>query len=412
MKDSVLLKYFGVLLLVLTTWTNVDVLPPMIFRLIYTFFIIYPLLKYRLSWFPPIFLMFVTISMNRYAPSYMPATPALLTILFLFVYLVTRKAYLQHIEIPKFLFIFLIWIFLVDLFYSLDVNLSVFTLTNAILLFRYLVLGKKTKELFLYSFIVTSLLLSIEFLMFGANFSEVYSTAEIERMGWKDPNVFGCIIGMGVFASIIKVLESKRLLSISNTLYYITIVISLIACLKNASRGAALALAVAIPILLFFSKVNKKTKFVTILGMVFLVIALYYLNFFSTLEARMALENAETGGERTIIWATRLKLFFSDTNFFHWIFGLGVEGGCNLGYSYYLGFHSDYVAILVEYGFVGFILFLYMLYYPIKRSKTSRYQVIAGVTYLAVCCFSLDLIGTGNITFFAFYLFLIVLGRC
>jgi hypothetical protein len=287
----------------------------------------------------------------------------------------------------------------------------VYTLINVIILFKYLVVSSQNKNLFIYSFIVISLVLSFELIINGANFTDTYSSNEIERIGWRDPNIFASIIGMGIFASMVLIIQSSSLLNKGNIICYVTIVLSLVACLKTASRGASLAILVSTAILILISNINRKRKLGILIGGVLLLGALYQLGAFDTLSARFALENTETGGERTIIWGTRFRYFIQDNGLSHWIFGYGLDKGCNLGFSSYVGFHSDFVAFFIQYGVVGFILFVYMFVYPIIYAKQNRPIVIAGVVYLIICSMTLDLFGSGNMSFYAFYMFLILLSK-
>lgn len=410
-KEIRLLKYYGVLLLLLFTWVNSMALPSLPLRLIYCILVVFPVVYFRLQWLPVILTTFVTISMNRFAPSYMPAVPSMITVLLVLVYMVTQGVRISNYKVPSFIYIILLWVFCVDLFTAQKIHYLVFTLLNIILLFRYFVISTQNKELFMHSFVIISLLLSIELLVFGSNFTEAYSSGDIERVGWRDPNVFSCILGMGVLVSLIKMFQSKSLINSHNILYALTIIISLIAILKNASRGATLALFVSVILLVAISNFNKKRKFIVIISGISLLILLYQLDVFSTLEARFGLENTETGGERTIIWGVRLNHFINDPDVFHWIFGYGQEYGCNIGFAEYLGFHSDFVAFFVEYGIIGFLLFIYMLFYPILKAKKNKPIVIAGIVYLVLCSLTLDLFGNGNITFFAFYLYLLLMSQ-
>lgn len=52
-------------------------------------------------------------------------------------------------------------------------------------------------------------MLGLEFITMGNKFISSVSTidGELERKGWTDPNYFGAVIGYGVIASFISLLE-------------------------------------------------------------------------------------------------------------------------------------------------------------------------------------------------------------
>lgn len=408
-KEKNIVYYYVCLCFLLLTWTNPVSLPPFPIRIIFLLLVLIPVLKYYQQWYPIAFCSLIILSMARYAPSYMVSTPPYVFLIVLCLLLI--KPPVNNINRPKFLVAISVYIAIINLWTHFEVKDVCFSFISIYILSKYLDASGKTIILFLSSFISIGFILSLEYLVVGKNFVDIYSTSEIERMGWMDPNVFGCIIGMGILSAMVCLLYKIINFKYSRLLLFAVIIVSLIAFLINASRGASLALFLAISLMLLISPVKKCTRVIAIIGAIVVVLILSYLHYFDNLIFRLSLENASTGGERTIIWATKTEAFFSEYNLFQILFGLGDYYACYLGYDYYLGFHSDYFAMLVKYGIVGFIMLLYLLLYPIRKAQNNRIIIIIFVAYLSMCIFSLDLINSGHIAFFYFYMFLLTLGK-
>lgn len=404
-----LLAYYFFMLVVLLTWTNPNALPPMPLRVLYLLMSIFPILNKSKIYFPIAFCTLLTISMVRYAPSYMVSTPLFVFIVLLFVTFFYKGK--NEVKPPYHLLFLCIYIALVNLLTGFEFKDACLTFASVFLLSRYLGNSGEVKKLFITSFIVISAVLSAEYLLVGKNFTDAYSTSEIERMGWTDPNVFGCIIGIGIICGVISLLYKIYTSRSAKYIVVGAIVVAFMAFLLNASRGASLALFVVLIMLLISAPVAKSTKSLMFLLAIAFMFVMYSLGYFDNLIFRMTIENAETGGERTIIWQTKTHAFFSEYGLFNHIFGLGDKDACFLGYGYYLGFHSDYFAMLVKYGYVGLAMLLYMICYPIKVASKNKVLVVLLVVYFSLCIFSLDLVNSGHITFFYLYLFLLVLGQ-
>lgn len=98
--------------------------------------------------------------------------------------------------------------------------------------------------------ILISLVLGLEFITMGNKFISSVSTidGELERKGWTDPNYFGAVIGYGVIASFISLLEWPNMKKRLKWGIYGTLVISLYAILITASRGVFVAIATSLGI--------------------------------------------------------------------------------------------------------------------------------------------------------------------
>lgn len=404
-----ILVYYVFLLLVLLTWTNPYVLPPMAIRVVYLLLASVPVLLRRKELFPLFFCSLVIVSMSRYAPSYMVSTPSYVFVTIAFFSILFPSS---NDKKPFLLFILGVYMLLINMIMGGEFKDACLTPIYTYLLYKYLRFSRESTRLFIATFIIISFILSIEFLIVGKDFTEIYSTDDFERMGWMDPNVFGCIIGIGILCSCLSLIYGLFKFRFSKLILFGIVLVSFMAFLVNASRGAALALVTAIVSLILLMPGKARIKVFSVFFLGFVLLVMYYGGFFDNLFYRMSLDNVTTGGERTIIWKTRLSAFFGgDFSFLHIMLGLGDREASYLAYDYYLGYHNDYIAMFIKYGVLGLVLLLSLLLYPLKTASSNRSLVIVFIIYLGVCIFSLDLINTGQVSFYYLYLFLLVLGN-
>ena len=167
--------------------------------------------------------------------------------------------------------------------------------------------------------------------------------------------------------------------------------------------------------LVTFSKVKKIIKTSIILTAIGLIFLMYQSHYFDLLQARFGLSHGRyddmTNG-RLEIWHIKLSGFFSDGNFFNQLFGYGEQRGLTLGLGRYLAFHNDFIAFLCYYGIIGLGFFCTVLYYPvwIVNKKRER-NILVLLSYLLVVCFSLEPLAFGNIVFFGYYLYIVLLAK-
>ena len=120
-----------------------------------------------------------------------------------------------------------------------------------------------------------------------------------------------------------------------------------------------------------------------------------------------------TGSGRTTICALKL-LLFTEEPAYKLLTGLGFRGGFMLGFVGGYGFHNDFVAFFVDYGIIGFCLFVCMLLYPlylVSKNKENKAIVTALIVYLLLCCMTLEPINAGRLTFLYMYIFIYILAK-
>ena len=372
--------------------------------------------------YPAIITMFYTSGVQGFSYSYMPYELNVYLLTTLFVLISGNYINDSHksLWLPPILVAFTSYVFLVDLIFGSaygNAELLNNNLYSLLLILMFQSMLNKNQEsalrLFPLCFAITSLYFSYIFFTHLSQFASFYGDSGLVRSGWKDPNYLGMMIGMGTLSSLMFVFNkyTKGLSVLEKIIYISAIVFSVPTLVMMASRGALLSLLIASSIMIISSHAKTYYK---ILLLIVAFIGLYWLynnNFFELLIYRMQNDDG-TGSNRTLIWTQKLNLFIQG-NPIHWFFGYGFYGGTNIA-GFNDSFHNDFIGTLVEYGIFGFTMLLYMLYYPFritKRKTTTRLNVVVLLVYLLTCMMTLEPIGLGVLTFYVFYLYIILVAK-
>lgn len=403
LKQYCWLAYYILLLLVMVSWQNPDQAPSTTSRLAFLAASVLPLFVFKkIKYLPIVFILFYSINIYGTALSYFPTyyyyyIPFILAGL-LFVY--NRKKNLG-IASSSYLLCLLLVIFIVDIASASELcDISYCYLFLVLLIGYYSPYDINYVKLFQYLFVISSLVLSIEFLTVGREYTITLMGSE--REAWMDPNYFGCVVGMGVIQAFLLLMRNGEKQWIVSILLTVTIVVSLITLVLNASRGALLATMLAFAYYLLTSKSKWYIKFIIVSAGIILGIYMLNNDYFTLLEERLS-GGDTTGSGRTVIWQKKLTAFIDDSNILHWLLGLGNTGGAMLAFGFKRGFHNDFVGFLVSYGFVGFVLFVYSFVKPILKSTIYKKEVMVGILYLVTCCMTLEPFLSGYLPFFGFY---------
>jgi Na+-driven multidrug efflux pump len=97
--SRMILWTIALLVFILVSWTNVNSLPPLIFRLMYLSAVVVPLWINRNKFTPEILFAFVIISGSSFAVSYMPVDGMYISIVLLFTYIFSRP-YVDRLQMP------------------------------------------------------------------------------------------------------------------------------------------------------------------------------------------------------------------------------------------------------------------------------------------------------------------------
>lgn len=168
------------------------------------------------------------------------------------------------LSIPYSFIVLITLSFVLDFLYSESITISYCWLV-VILISRFFIEKNNNKYLQIaaFSFAVISIVLSIEFLTVGDKFVRDVHTVlgDLDRKGWTDPNYFGSVIGMGILISLIEIIHYRNNVRLK-AFYLLTFILSIYTLISTASRGATVALFVAIIALLFFLRCNLSIRLV------------------------------------------------------------------------------------------------------------------------------------------------------
>lgn len=417
LKNTIIVLLYLALMALMVSWQDHQNTPNTMYRLAFLGISIIPAFFYRKYKYVPIIItLFFTVNYFGTALSYYPTYTYYYTGIAFMAYLFVagdRRTFngFKRITPPWPLVVIVPLALVVDFVTGMELTDTMFSslfLLICCTLFPYDT-DNNTLWLFKLAFIISSFIISVEFFTVGQKFVTAYGEANMDRERWTDPNYLGCVVGMGTVLAAIELLSKNKKHFIITLFYIATIGISVAMLIMNASRGALLATAVGIG---FYTLVSKSSMWVKILTVVVGGLFLNYLynnSYFDLLEVRME-SNLDTGSGRTDIWAKKLDYFWSKSNPLQWLFGYGCEGGVRLGYGYRRGFHNEFLAMLVEYGIVGFVCFISLVFYPLKKSKYNK-DVVVLELYFIIVCLTLEPMTSGYITYFCFLLLLILMSN-
>ena len=329
-----------------------------------------------------------------------PHTLQLVSILYpVFYAIVFRKQLLLKVNILVFVILYFVF---AHLFIGDDGSYLV-AITMVVFL-GSLVTNRNHYTQMAYAFVVSSLICSIYCNASLSSFAVGYVESQIEDNVFDhNPNRMGCTIGLGVMAAtmlltnIIQGINTKgqRILVASGLL------LSIVALGLLGSRGAMLSCA-ASSILLFSlspQKLNFKTKWLLFLLLVLIIF--YVLGFFDYFIYRMTNEkNADMSG-RPEIWAMKLA-YFDQLDGVSKMFGIGKSASFKIGY---ISTHNDFITALIAYGYIGAILFIFAILFPLLYAKKNKFVVAAMMVFIIGECCVLEPVFRGYINILFYYLF-------
>lgn len=262
-----------------------------------------------------------------------------------------------------------------------------------------------------YAFVLVSIIVSVVYALNFSTYAEKYNfTSEVMSSHYIDPNYQGGAIGMGVVFAIYLLLNNKATALWLRVMCIACIIVSMVTLFTLASRGSLLAVVVASAFLFLTSEAKFSLKIGAISLAILLVAYAYSNHYMDLLIVRMQEKSIATGTNRTIIWVSKINAFTRDNNILHWLFGIGRMNSLALGeFKNAIGgaaFHNQFLAMLVNYGIVGFCGFIYLLVLPIvKATKGKRMIVSILMLYLAVICLTLEPLTTAFPAFYLFYFY-------
>ena len=392
-KNNKWILFYIVLGVIQALWTNMSSFPPLPFRLLMIFAVFIPLVfKRELILFAIPF--FMTLR-GQLATDYQ-YLPDINTYIFYFgVLTIVFCIHGSSVNLKNYnyllpLIIFCFYLFLIDIFFTQDIGPYVKHIFFG-LFFALFIVKKTDIHILSAALIAVSILLAVYYILMYDQFLQVYNTAEgVERSGWNDPNYFAILLGTGFMIAVLYLLnylQSDLFIFNKHILLVGTFVIFSAVVMTASRAGFFVVSATAI-----FALVKSKTKITTVLRFILIafvfIFVLYKAGIFDTLIFRILDEgNIDTGGSRTIIWKRVCDNFSSQPIRFQ-LFGGGYWHRAFLSHGRET--HNEFLAILSDYGILGIIIFLSILFSMFigrgssnKESKVSTIFYILAITTLS-----------------------------
>lgn len=413
---KIIYGYYAALLIVLLSWTSVNTAPNESIRIGFLMAVVAPGFIGNLNWMPSALICFFTISQYGYAYSYLPTTLSYYIYILIVGFLVSlrKRTNLITLKPPILIICFGFLVFFTDCIYSGTITYTLYCIIIICLLCAF---TKKddidTLNKFELSFVIVSIVLSIMYIVMHKQFViETFFYDGLERGSWTDLNYFGMITGFGSTISLMNLLAKRSNSKIEKSLYIVSLIVVLPALLLMASRGALLSVLTSYAVIIITSHASRKLKISFLCFAGVMIFILYTNDYFTLIQHRIESDDG-TGSGRTTIWLTKINAFISEGSVLHYLFGYGHEGGLSLGTTKPFGFHNDFLAILVEYGFSGLFLFIGFFISIIRRTVNHIKNKVLGVSlYVLMCCLTLEPFTLGVLPFWLIILYLTSLANC
>jgi hypothetical protein len=224
---------------------------------------------------------------------------------------------------------------------------------------------------------------------------------DYERLISGSLNYTCCTLGIGFVLALREFLKPSTQ-KFSKVFYAFCMMTLLLTVIFEASRGAMLAIVVSSVICILNQNLRIRTKIFVVISAILFVFVLYNNQVLDLLIYRVQSDTG-TGTGRTEIWADKLGQHFNSFSLLNFLFGIGYEHTWNLGgYGHnFIGCHNDFVAFLIEYGIIGFVLFLSMIIYPIHvaKSKNVRSEILPLIAFIVITCMTLEPFSMGYLPY-------------
>ena len=179
--------------------------------------------------------------------------------------------------------------------------------------------------------------------------------------------------------------------------------------MMNASRGAFLCLGAILFMLIVYLLKQKSISKFFVIGIICVAIGVIWINidvFMGQIIGKLATSSLVEDDSRMEIWSLGFKALCNTLGF-----GVGIGGGqtalLSLDSRIIAAMHNAYFELLLEYGVLPFLLFIYMsykIYIGLYKSKLI-YAKFLGIL-LIVISFPLFIINSGYLVFTSFWIYL------
>lgn len=401
--------YYGVLLFFVSYFQNFDYHFGIVSRMAFLCASIIPCFLKDINWAAPCITLFYIVSSSGIGSSIMPSDMYIYAIVSVLFFIFSKYKHLSQNKTPVIWVLLLLWMLFVDVSTSFRIEDSFYCMIFLMLIGMSTDYSQICKQpIFRYSFIFATLALSILILMNKEMlFISMNYHGDMQRVKINHLNYSSMTMAIGTIFSVLCFLrkDEKLFFKVASI---VTFSVSIIAMSFLGSRGAVLDIIVALIFVVLVHDIKKKYKVLIILAFILGTVYLYQKGYLDILIYRMENDATGDGSGRGEIWDRKLSAFFSG-DILNQIIGYGFDGGHYLGGEFRFC-HNDFIAFLVEYGYVGLILFVSFLLYPIrvafKNDRKYLSEVIILMMFLVTACFTLEPISNAQLSFFLLYFFI------
>lgn len=272
-----------------------------------------------------------------------------------------------------------------------------------------------------------------KFFIFGTLLNSIYVGYKLfffsgivmpqQRGFWRDPATFGVTLVIAIMYFLIS-LYDKTLSKKIRSIYGIIIIYLIFVLFASGSRtGLAIACILLSHYFIFISKISFVKKIISLSIFVIMIVSFINyidLEFYGAILGRLTLSEISNAAGRTDLWNAGYNLFLDrpligvglgqfvnfSKEYTHALFN--VQNATVLKYS--LSLHNIYLEMLIEYGFIGFLvfsLFNILLIQHTWRSYISSNRDIF-LLFLLYCLAVILIQGMTGSMFIIQYYFLII----
>ncbi|WP_448789139.1 O-antigen ligase family protein [Bacteroides graminisolvens] len=338
---------------------------------------------------------------------------ALIPFSIIYTLIIVYALYLSHRMTAKIspiiIFSFFYYFFISLIYWDFDETAVLWAGIIITMLLSSFISTERDLILLSYAFVIVSFAISTVFLIHYQEFMQSYirGVHEMERSGWMNPNMTGATIGCGMVFTLDNLLSKQPKSKWLSVFLIFTLGISMLAIILNASRGSLAAVLCGCGILLFVKREVKKIyKIIIIIIIIGLIYYANQLGYFDLLLFRSMEEgSSETGGGRLPIWELKINVF-EEKGFFSTFFGVGQLDCISIGK--HIRTHNDFVTAFISYGWVGLILFVIVLFYPIfyKFSFKKLAGLLPFFAFLLIECNVLEPLFRGYFLFIVLFMYI------
>lgn len=298
---------------------------------------------------------------------------------FIFIFLLVAIIVIPKVRIRWYHFAYLFWFLykIITIFWT--PNLFLFRLhivshvgmTALLLISTSIPFRKKSIYIFIFMLWLSSFMTGVLFLFFKRPYEGIYISRQVIYLFGRemDPNNLAAFLLIGILISL-DLIFKKKYIVFSVAL----IILNFYGILLTGSRGAIVALVISTIVILFLNRKQKSINLHKII--VYLAVASILLVLMkdfvpeSIYRRIFDFKSYEDGSGRVEIWTNALSIFKQYSILF------GAGWGANYGYNALeIVAHNTFIAMLVDVGLIGFIIFFAPVIYASLVSTRNKNSI-------------------------------------